>query len=125
MPVLGTLRIPGGIKPMTVTLVGDATVVSSWRAASEADLGQHAARMPDSDIALIALGPKDLLLAWVGGACDVSATLTIQRTTMALAEDPRPACDAIGITKGVVLSYASGVDPTAIQVSRDRSAIMP
>jgi hypothetical protein len=124
-PVLGTITVPGGTEPMIVTLVGDSTVVVRWRAATEADLVQHAGGVPDSDISLVALGPSELLLAWAGGACDLSATLTVQRTSLALVEDPRHACDAVGITKGVVLSFASHTDPGTIEISLKRAAILP
>jgi hypothetical protein len=55
----------------------------------------------------------------------VSATLSIDATQLVLMDDPHRACDAVGIGKGLVLSFASSVDAAALHVSLVRGAILP
>jgi hypothetical protein len=122
--VLGSVLVPGGIKPMKVVMVGHPGVVRAWRATTETEFEAHA-QLAERDIALTAVDRQHSVLAWVGGACDVSATLSIRPTQLVLTEDPHRACDAVGIGKGLVLSFASSGDAAALHVSLVRGAILP
>jgi hypothetical protein len=99
---------------MQITLVGDASVLAIWRAATTAELERYAPNVPDPDAVLSAIDGKRVLIAWVGGWCDTSGTLHVGPSDLVLVEDPRPACDAQGITKGIVLTYDTPVDPATI-----------
>ena len=113
----GSVEVPGGTNPMTVRLVGDQGVFTDWRPATREEIERQAVDVPDSDILLVRNDDGALLLAWAGGACDTGAVLAVAREALVLTEDPRPACDAIGITKGIILTPAAAVDPSKVDVT--------
>ena len=108
---------------MTVTLLGDRAEVTSIRAATERELSKAPAFGPN-DLAALALDQHNLLVVWVGGACDVSATLTVEPALILLAEDPRPGCDAMGVGKGVVIGFTDPVDATSRKLVLVRAPIL-
>jgi hypothetical protein len=111
--------------PMVVRLQGDGTVFDEYRAATAAELQRLAGAVPGSDIALARADNQYLLLAWAGGECDVGAALSISPTSMVLTEDPRRGCDAVGITKGIVLHPASPLDPSRLRLMFVRATLLP
>lgn len=112
LPVVGAVAVPGGTVPMTVTLRGDPAVVTGIRAATSEEVAA-APGVADADLVAYRRAANELILAWRGGGCDVSATLTVEADLVILVEDPRPACDAIGIGKGVVVTFRAPVDAAA------------
>lgn len=58
----------------------------------------------------------EVRLVWVGTICDLTAELQIAPnvTSMAVTEGPRGSCDAMGVGRGVVLSFARQVDAASI-----------
>jgi hypothetical protein len=120
----GTIAVPGGIKSMTVRLAGDPRVFGAWRAATTPELERSAGSMPDN-ILLARLGGLDFLLAWIGSACDVGAVLEIERASLVLTEDPRRGCDAIGVTKGVVLTARAAFESSKIRLALVRATLLP
>ena len=119
------LAVPGGIKPMTVRLTGDAAPFEAWRAATTQELERKAGTVPDLGILLTPLGGRDVLLAWTGGACDIGAALDVEARSLVLTEDRRPGCDAIGITKGIVLTSPSTLDVSQVKVDLVRAVLLP
>lgn len=113
----GSVEVTGGIKPMTVRLVGDRDVLTGWRPATRRELEDRAADVPAPGILLVPNGRGTLLLAWAGGGCDRGAVLSVARSSLVLTEDPRPGCDAIGVTKGVVLTPSIALDPATVKVT--------
>lgn len=102
---------------MTVRLVGDRDVLTGWRSATRREFEDRVADVPASDILLVLDGEGTLLLAWAGGGCDRGAVLSVARSSPVLTEDPHPGCDAIAITKGVVLTPSIALDPTRVKVT--------
>lgn len=113
----GSVEVTGDIKPMTVRLVGDRDVLTGWRSATRRELEDRAADVPASGILLVPNGKGTLLLAWGGGACDRGAVLSVAPSSLVLTEDPRPACDAVWITKGVALTPAIALDPAHVTLT--------
>lgn len=114
LSTIASVEVPGGEPPMTVTLRGDPTVVTGVRPATGAEVEAATwSDEPSTNLAAYDLSPTELVVVWIGGACDVSATMTVESDRIGLADDPSPPCDAIGIGKGVVLTFADPVDPAA------------
>lgn len=114
LPVLGQAQVPGGLTPMTVMLLGDPAVVRGIRPATDAERAKVSAAL-ERDLWIGSLDSRTILVGWLGGACDVTATLTIEPARIVLAEGPRHACDAVGIVKAVVVTFVEPVDVTALE----------
>lgn len=97
-----------GTSPIPVEVIDDSGQLTEARAPTAADRERVSRYMPESEIEIASLDPRSVFVAWVGGLCDRSTTLTISgpRKRLVVAPGPRQACDAIGIVRGVVLTFA-------------------
>ena len=119
---IDTVTIPMADRTMEVTLAGDPTVLTSWRGATEDEL--RPVDFGASDIGTARLSDHDLVLAWVGTICDDAATLEVGATSLRVVPEPRQPCDAMAVTRGVVLTYADEV-PLAISVEQAPTTLQP
>lgn len=120
---IGSVQVPFADRMMNVTIVGEADVLTGWRAANDRDLG--AAVLGDSDIALSHLPNGEIVLSWIGTPCDVEATLVIEHDRLVVAPAPRPGCDTLAVGRGVVLSFSTPVEPAAIVVDLLDPVLLP
>lgn len=120
---LGSVQIPFVDRAMEVTIVGEPGIVVAWRAATERDLREIA--WADADIALGRLSDRDLVLAWTGTVCDVTATLTVAPGRLVVTPVPRQGCDASAVGRGIVLTFAEPTDPNAITVELGDTILLP
>lgn len=109
---------------MELAIVGQPGLVVEWRGATEAEL-RRAIWRPEADIGAGLLSEDELVLAWSGTICDVEATLSITRDRLVVTHPPRRGCDAMAVTRGVVLTYAGRVDPATIVVDLVDATLIP
>lgn len=121
---IGAARIPFANRWMEVSIVGRPGIVVAWRAATEPELGAIDWGSDDL-IALARLDERRLVLGWIGTVCDVEATLTIEKRSLVVTPAPRHGCDLVGVGRGLVLKFASDVDPRAIDVTLGERVLLP
>ncbi len=96
-------RLPNS-DDLPVTVTGPSTVMRGVRAASFQDVKQG----PDPDggnVWTSRLGARRLLVEWVGGACDVGATVSLEgRSRVSILVTEVPGCDDVGVGRGVVIT---------------------
>ncbi len=109
---------------MTVDIVGTPGVVTSWRAATDAELRAIDVSTDDS-IATAGLGDRTVVVGWIGTVCDVQATLTVEIGSLDVAPAPRTGCDLVPVPRGVVLTYAARVDATSIALNLRQPDLLP
>jgi len=89
---------------LPVTVTGPSSLMRGVRAATLHDVKQG----PDPDggnVWTSRLGARRLLVEWVGGACDVHATVTLERRSrVSVRVTDAPGCDDVGVGRGVVIS---------------------
>lgn len=63
--------------------------------------------------------PSSVVLRWVSSGCDISAELEVDATgrRIALTGGLVPACDAMGVARGLVLTFTSPVDAAGVEVT--------
>jgi hypothetical protein len=110
-------------RKMAVT-VHNAETLSSWRSATRDELRQQDNALADRKIALVPLEDGALLI-WASAACDRSGTLRATPAEIVVESDPRPGCDAIGNARGIVLSFASGIDPGRLRLVLKPDVLIP
>ena len=120
---LGSVEIPFVNRAMEVTIVGQPGIVIAWQAATERELKTVA--WADADIGLGRLSDRDLVLAWTGTVCDVTATLTIVPGRLVVTPVPRQGCDLVGVGRGLVLTFAEPTDPNTITVELGDTVLLP
>ena len=64
-------------------------------------------------------------LAWLGTVCDSRVTVTVAADlrSMTIDRGPQPACDAMGISRQIVLDFSGAVDVSAIQLHLSSTVI--
>ena len=120
---LGVVSIPFAGREMEVAIVGEPGVVVAWRAATEREL--RAAVWRDDEVALNRLTDHDVVLGWIGTICDVNATLAVARDRLVVSPVPREGCDAMAIERGVVLTFATPVEPGAVVATLEPTVLLP
>lgn len=76
---------------------------------SDADAAQWVGREP--------LDPRSLRLGWAGGVCDSRVTVTIETLeSIRIDGGPQPDCDAMGVGREIILTFARPVDATLIEL---------
>lgn len=122
-PALGVVSIPFAGRQMEVAIVGEPGVVVAWRAATEQDLAAGSWR--DDDVALNRLTDREMVLGWTGTVCDVRATLVVARDRLVISPVPREGCDAMAVGRGVVLTFATPIEPASVAVVLEPSELLP
>lgn len=122
---IGTLTFPFTERhEMEVTIVGEPGVVIGWRGTTE--LERRSVVFDElGDIGLGQIGERELVLGWTGTVCDVEATLFVRRDSLVVAPPPRGGCDAMAVGRGIVLTYATPVDPATIEVRLMPTTLLP
>ena len=119
---VGSLQVPMADRIMELTIVGDPSVLTGWRAATEGEVAQ--VDFGDRDIGVEHLSDHELVLAWIGTICDVDGTLEVGATRLVVSHPPRQGCDAMAIGRGVVLTYAEDI-PLAISIEQLPTVLLP
>lgn len=109
---------------MELVVAGQPGIVTAWRPATEGEL-RRVAWDERGDIGLGVLSDRDLVLGWTGTICDVEATLLIADVFLSVAPEPRPACDAMAVGRGVVLTFREPVNPTKLTVELLPTELLP
>ena len=122
--LLGSVQIPFADRAMAVTIVGEPGIVVAWRAATEREL-EAIAWPSDADIVLRPMSGRELILGWIGTVCDVKATLTVAPRRLVVTPAPRQGCDAVGVGRGVVLTYAELPDLNTPTVELGERVLLP
>ncbi len=112
---IARLQVPFFDKVMDLAIVGEPGLLAAWRPATQREL-EAFPWAPDGFTGLGGLGDRQLVLGWLGTPCDLVATLIVTETSLVIDPAPRHGCDAIGVPRGLVLTYARAVDPKAIDV---------
>lgn len=120
---LGVVWIPFAGREMELAIVGEPGVVVAWRAATEQELTAGIWR--DDDVALNRLTDRELVLGWIGTVCDVKATLAVARDRLVVSPVPREGCDAMAVGRGVVLTFATPVEPASVVVVLEPTELLP
>lgn len=71
------------------------------------------------------LSQTDLLIVWLGTACDRTATLTVtpEVASVQLVEGPRPTCDLAANPRSVVLELSTGVTSSKVELTITRTPV--
>ena len=127
LPAIATAEVPGGTSPMTVTLRGDPSVVTGIRAATPGEVEAAApSERPRADLVAYAAARPSSALAWTGGACDVSATLTVPtQIDPARGGSHGPRATRVAMGRGDLHSFVEPVDPAARELTFVRAAPTP
>jgi len=120
---LGVLLIPFAGREMELAIVGEPGVVVAWRAATDQEITAGSWR--DDDVALSRLTDRKLVLGWTGTVCDVKATLAAARDRLVISPVPRDGCDAMAVSRGVVLTYATPIEPASVVVVLEPTELLP
>ncbi|HEY8988763.1 MAG TPA: hypothetical protein VIM39_07050 [Candidatus Limnocylindrales bacterium] len=57
----------------------------------------------------------DLIVAWIGGRCDLTGTVAVEESEIVVAPGPHPGCDASAAGRAIVLTF-SGSLPTNLTI---------
>lgn len=109
---------------MEVTIVGQQGIVVAWRGATDRELGA-VVWDENEDISLGRSSDRELVLVWTGTVCDIEATLIVARGSLVVSPPPREGCDAMAVGRGIVLTYATPVDPPDIEVRLMDTVLLP
>ena len=113
-----TSQVGAGRSPVRVTVVDRSGSLTSVR-----EIGPSDPPFPGStesgSVYVANGGGADVRLLWIGSVCDGNATVTIEPGVTAIVVDggTRPACDAMGVGRELVLTFSRFVDPATIDVS--------
>jgi hypothetical protein len=121
---IGFLRIPLAGREMELAIVGSPDVLTAWRAATDQELSA-VAWGEGQDVVLRSRSRRELVLGWIGTACDTRATLTVEPRRLVVRPAPREACDAMAQGRGVVLTFAVPADPASIAVVLENAVLLP
>jgi len=108
---------------IALTIVDQSALLLGARSATEAEQAPPDPMLPTKNI--FAFNPTsesasdEVRLVWVGSICDLTAELQIgpDVASMTVTEGPRGSCDAMGVGRGVVLSFARHVDAASIALA--------
>jgi hypothetical protein len=121
---IATVRFPFADREMEVAIVGQPGIVVAWRGATDGEL--DAIRWDESaDVGLGQLSDREVVLGWIGTICDLEATLIVGPGSLVVSPQPRPACDAMAVGRGMVLTFAASVDPADIEVRLLDTVLLP
>jgi hypothetical protein len=109
---------------MDVDLLGQPGIVVDWRPATDREL-RAVDWGNDARIAVAPLGDDEVVLAWIGTVCDVKASLRIEEGALFVVPAPRKGCDLVGVGRGLVLTYAKGVDHDVVDVRLGDRVLLP
>jgi hypothetical protein len=116
------VSIPSTFGSLRVRVAGDG-VIAAGRAATASEVARI--DLGVTNIGVRNLAPDRLLVAWIGSVCDRSALLTVSPTTLFLAPNPRPGCDAQAIGWGVVLTSDAQFDASGMSANEGGTVLLP
>jgi hypothetical protein len=122
--LIGTVRFAFANRLMEVAIVGEQGLVVAWRGATDLELGA-VAWDENPDIGLGQLSDRELVLDWIGTVCDVEATLIVAPGSLVVSPPPREGCDAMAVGRGIVLTYATRIDPADVDVRLMETVLLP
>jgi hypothetical protein len=110
--------------PLVMTIVDPGSALVDARMASRGELA-----LADGDrgaAALLSLDDQSLLLWWIASICDEAGRIEIGRQleSISLTFTPRPACELLGIPRGVVMRFSRSVDPATIALVAPRTDVI-
>ncbi|HEY7132538.1 MAG TPA: hypothetical protein VH440_09820 [Candidatus Limnocylindrales bacterium] len=109
---------------MDVRIVGEPGILAAWRPATQREL-EAIPWTSSGDTGIGLVGDRRLVLGWLGTPCDLVAILTVSATSLVIDPAPRQGCDAIGVGRGVVLTYLHPIDPSAVLVRLLPRVLLP
>lgn len=118
-PSLQSVEVKGeGGTSLKLTLMDRSGAILHARSATVPELRAHDTILSTTSIAAINLDARQLLLMWLGSACDQTAILDVDAdlVEMKLENGPRPACDLIANPRGLVLEMPGGVQADQISL---------
>lgn len=117
---------PVTVRPVTVQIIDQADAIVAARTATDEEIGRdprawisHPGPVGTGTID-VARGarPNELVIRWTGGACDTTWHLDVWAGPgLLLRAGDAPPCDAIGIGRGIVVTFDAAVDPAKVEVS--------
>jgi len=110
--------------PVILTAVGGEAMSLRQATPVELQLGENAFAL-EADASVVARDARDLIVTWIGTACERGYTLTVAAglSGVAITPAPRPGCDTGRVTFAVVLTFPSTVEPRTIALSLRRPVI--
>jgi hypothetical protein len=92
-----------------VSVFDNTGTIDSARAATAAELRSIEPELTG----LLAAAPEadgtNLIVAWIGGRCDLTVTVSLEDTHLLVAPGPHPACDASAVGRAVVLAFHQSI----------------
>lgn len=104
------LRIAGQTGPVPVIVFDEVLTLSSVVEASRSEHQAGDSQLADGDVSLVSLDPVDLVLTWVGTACDTGFHVSTGLHSLTIKPTPRPGCDLGRVSRSIHLTYSQ---PTA------------
>jgi hypothetical protein len=105
-----------GTPTISVILDGETALLTGHRSATIEELTAHRSTVNDSKVALIPLPGDEWLLRWIGTRCDAGARLDVRSASLTLSTESEESC-TWSTDRGVVLRFASGVDPSTLELA--------
>ena len=80
----------------------------------------------DNDDSVVTLGPREILLTWIGTVCERGFTFSMLTNDggVVITPDPRPGCDTGRVVYAVVMSRPSIPDTDAFTIELQRPLII-
>ncbi len=101
-------------QPMSLAILDPDEVIDARRPVTSEEIAAHQKDPGSARIALAPLTGDEWLLTWLGAPCDVSGILTVSPTALTITMDPRPACGAVPLVRGAVLTFAPSIQPARL-----------
>jgi hypothetical protein len=102
---------------MPLSFANPDGMIANRRAVTVPELRAHRDDSGANRIALTPLAGGEWLLTWTAAPCDARGTLTATPGALTLAVEPMPPCSAEVTVRGVVLRFASSVDPAGLALT--------
>jgi hypothetical protein len=88
-----------------VSVLDNTRTIDGARAATAAELRSIEPELTGLVAAAPQAGNTNLIVAWIGGRCDLTVTVSLDDTHLLVAPGPHPACDASAVGRAVVLTF--------------------
>ncbi|MES2209676.1 MAG: hypothetical protein V4515_05765 [Chloroflexota bacterium] len=99
----------GRVEAVRAAMAADWPVLPDW----PTGIDIQAAVMPQSD--------RSILVAWIGSSCNQSGLVTVSAaaTSLDVAPSPTTDCEAVGIYRGLVLTFTQAIPVGQIELQLD------
>jgi hypothetical protein len=83
-----------------------AGLLTGARSATASEQRLVELQMGERDVGAAPGTNDDVVLVWIGTICDIGASIILDRSSVQIIEGPRPACDAMAVGRGVILTFS-------------------